>query len=145
MNEVRELLFRGKRVENGEWVYGGIVHQTDNYGDEISDYRIIDGTETEDNDIGYSYIVDPVTVGQYTGLNDKKHRRIFEGDIVRTKYDRLCVVIWRGNSAVNCWDIYPLECKHRSPDKWDLWESKNLLVVGNIYDNPEMRRDAVRW
>ncbi|WP_302128757.1 hypothetical protein [Bacteroides congonensis] len=38
--------------------------------------------------------------------------------------------------------MVPLECKRRSPDEWDLWDSKNLLVVGNMYDDPELLKGA---
>lgn len=38
--------------------------------------------------------------------------------------------------------MVPLECKRRSPDEWDLWDSKNLLVVGNVHDNPELLKGA---
>lgn len=121
-NKLREILFRAKAT-NGEWVFGGVTQYDDGKAD-------IHGK--------YLYIVDPETVGQFTGLKDKNGVKIFEGDIIQTKYGRFCEVVWRSNSAVNCWDIIPLEHMHRSPDEWDLWDGKNLSVVGNIFDNPEL-------
>ncbi len=82
------------------------------------------------------------TLGECTGLRDKSGKLIFEGDVVQTKHGRLCKIVWRSNSSVNCWDMVPLECKRRSPDEWDLWDSKNLLVVGNMYDDPELLKGA---
>ncbi|MCX4355874.1 MAG: YopX family protein [Oscillospiraceae bacterium] len=81
------------------------------------------------------YEVDPNTLGECAGAPDKNGKPIFEGDIVQTKHGRLCKVVRRINSAVNCWGLVPLECKHRSPDEWDLWNSNNLLVVGNVHNN----------
>ncbi len=119
-------IWRGKRIDNGEWVEGlpvkmwGAVHLQNNENENLM-VQVI-----------------PETLGECTGLTDKNGVKIFEGDIIQTKYGRLCEVVWRSNSAVNCWDITPLECMHRSPDEWDLWDSKNLSVVGNIRDNPEL-------
>lgn len=68
---MREFLFRGKAKDNSEWIEGGIVHQTDFYGKKFSKYFIIDGTDTQDYDIGENTEVIPETVCQYTGFNDK--------------------------------------------------------------------------
>ncbi len=119
-------LWRGKRLDNKVWVEGYYLHLSEN------DLHIIVGLDGQYNRI------EPETRGECASMTDKNGVKIFEGDIIQTKHGRLCEVVWRSNSAVNCWDIYPLECKHRSPDEWDLWGSKNLLVVGNIHDNPEL-------
>lgn len=67
----REILFRGKRVDNGEWVKGlpFSLHATNN----------VEGIETYD---GERHKVDPDTVGQFTGLTDKSGKRVFEGDVM---------------------------------------------------------------
>ena len=138
----REYLFRGKRIDNGEWVEGSIVHQTDLYGTKVDRYFIIDGTETEDYDIGPAYEVIPETVGEYIERNDKNGKKIFNNDIVKTKYGRLCVVYRLLSPTYNAYDLRCIETttniSHKAPDKFDIWWSENLEVIGNVHDNPEL-------
>lgn len=124
---MRDIIFRGKRVDNGEWVYGGIVHQTDYYGDNVDKWFIIDGTDTQDYDIGYEYRVIAETVGQYTGLTDKNGKRIFEGDIFIVsgvpKYRY--IVEWE-------------ECGFEVFIDPAGFDANDIEIVGNIQDNPEL-------
>ena len=83
---MREHLFKGIRVDNGEWVEGGIYHQkADDVKGEV--VYIIGGSL---NDVGCAYRVIPESVGEYIGLHDKNGTKIFENDIVRTqeRYNR---------------------------------------------------------
>lgn len=92
---MREIYGRGYLLNKNEWCeqnlgwyYGGILHQTDFYGERVDRWFIIDGTDTQDYDIGPEYEVVPESVGQYTGMNEfvvtdrTFNKPLFEGDIV---------------------------------------------------------------
>lgn len=128
---MREILFRGKRVDNGEWTYGDLLTPTD----------IMDVWEISENTgMGNRYEIDPETVGQYTGLTDKNGKKIFEGDIVELTYYTLpeerkvmAEVAYEEESAAFVLYSFGTE------NKGICGEICNTnKVIGNIYDNPEM-------
>lgn len=136
---MREIIFRGKSKNDGEWICGGAVHQTDCYGDEVDRWFIIDGTETFDYDIGEPIRVISETIGQYTGLTDKNGKKIFEGDIVKciSSFDaKDMVVIFEAAEfhLVDCqrYKNYTECCGYRH------FGTLETEVIGNIHDNPEL-------
>lgn len=127
---MREVLFRGKRADNGEWVYGCY------YESKISGCFILvpkikvwkkDGVVIGDSFDVFEVI--PETVGQYTGLTDKNGKKIFEGDIMQLcSACYPCLVYWDGRS----W-AWKQNGKRR---EIDLTREK-MEIIGNIYDNKE--------
>lgn len=137
---MREILFRGKRTDNGEWVQGDLLLDQDLEQAQIVwfDYKSTeDGVERD----GDGAIVIPETVGQYTGLTDKNGRRIFEGDIVRTKkYGKVV-----GHVNVNDYDTFQVVYEPAIFRLVNPTRGFNLVgqaidweVISNIYDNPEL-------
>lgn len=141
---MREILFRGKRTDNGEWVEGYLVNMTW-YLDE-SAHTVIIPTDVmfyPRCEINSWEEVDPKTVGQFTGSLDKNGKKIFEGDVVKTKFGRLCTVVWFSSQVCNGWDLMPICTRSnlaytKPPTATDLYASDNLEIIGNIHDNPEL-------
>ena len=142
---MREILFRGKRIDNGEWVEGYYKKGTVIAGDRaayIADI-IVEAPTKPFGDCLRSE-VEPDTVGQYTGLNDKDGRRIYEGDIVvydNSPYNAYCTpqkgeIIWRRGSL--CFKYIPWNsAMYRALCSDDFFAAK-CEVIGNIHDNPEL-------
>ena len=133
---MREILFRGKRIDNGEWIEGYYVHLTD--GSE-NRYRIYTGYAETDFDciLSQYYEVDPGTVGQYTGkkqMCDGIAHMLFEGDIVTVNNSsKPYEIVWDDWKArfIGRNGIYVVN---------NLWggEIYSITVIGNIHDNPEL-------
>ena len=157
---MREILFRGKREDNGEWVIGYLVRGKDYlYETEMTTIFSTDTifypyTETS----GYNRVI-PKTVGQFTGRLDENFNKIFEGDIVKVTYtekrqyqgisyqdEHSCVeeVIYNEKSAcfmlkIMCEDIPLYRPLHNFGS---LANIKELEVIGNKWDNPELLEEV---
>lgn len=147
MREIREVIFRGKRTDNGEWIEGSLLGI--DWCDKPSTYSIAPNTP-----VSVFYSVIPETVGQYTGLTDKNGVRIFEGDILDVSSD-----VAYGGVAVHRLGYFVVEfhngCFMKSAlddpqlSFFDNAKRKGLYhfistdihkIVGNIHDNPELRK-----
>lgn len=133
---MREILFRGKRVDNGEWIFGNILHQTVYYGDISDRWYIIEGSFNNGDGILFPVQVQKKTVGQYIGLCDMNGNRIFEGDILAEpespKYN--AGVVYYGRSNCSCCDgIYGFYTDGGA----DLRDASQFVIIGNIHDSPE--------
>lgn len=88
------------------------------------------------------YEVDPTTLCQFTGHYDKNGNKIYENDIVKTQYGRLCKVIWFTSDSHCGFDLEPIcateNLKLKPPSECFLWNKEALEVVGNVFDNPEL-------
>ena len=130
---MREILFRGKRIDNGEWVEGNFcaVEKLDCSGDE---YFIIEHAAN-----GGQHQVDPETVGQYTGLTDKHGTKIFEGDIICYNGGKE-VVYFDTSVNIPCFTTGVGRGSSTAPHPYKI--SKRHIVIGNIHDNPELLEDT---
>ena len=164
---MREILFRGKAVEydaffdvkKGDWLYGNYSYD-----------KLYGGTNIEDtnNDDIIRILVNPETVGQYTGLKDKNGTKIFEGDIVEFETNVNCITselkpYWKDcyekkyalgggtwlvrkdqavvqwNSKDGMWDLKVYNNgRYKRKSKLFTYRESDYVVIGNIYDNPEL-------
>ena len=141
MGEMREILFRGKRISDGEWVEGYL-------GVEVGGAPVIEycGTDEDVGDYVEEQFVNPESIGEFTGLTDKNGTRVFENDIVTVYYNPKYVGVSKdrvGNFAVVFHDGCFMKRKITNPMSGDAGlyhfiQSDEFEVIGNIYDNPEL-------
>ena len=126
---MREILFHGKRADNGEWVEGDLL-QIKYYNKPIIECKIMPQTP-----VSSAYPVLPETVGQYTGLTDRNGKRIFEGDIVRYG-DTIHQVVFEQRNTTAYFGLIYSEIETMPFGYYQ--DLKQIEVIGNIHDNPEL-------
>lgn len=129
----REILFRGKRIDNGKWIYG-LLHK-----------NVYGAYEIQDTDsLNTSYPVEEESIGQWTGFFDKEKKKIFEGDIIYYVWDTFGHIILMEAAFKNgefCFSpvkqypfiVYSLRIPAMKSNVFD--------VIGNVYDNVELIKE----
>ena len=140
---MREILFRGKRRDNGEWVEGGYIplDVESGYAYIVKPYHYASSLSPLDIIKLQSILVLPETVGQYTGLTDKNGKKIFEGDMISTDIARPYLIVEFRDGC------FMFNCNDGGDDYYDIMfpilkEAHSQYVygevIGNIHDNPEL-------
>lgn len=138
---MREILFRGNRIDNGKWVYGYYFY--DSFYNKayitVGNHCMRISKEKSNHRIINAFEVDAKAVGQYTGWTDKNGTKIFEGDIIdfsdRSDSDRYGVIQY-DSEETEFIIICDLFCEGLGAYHY----SRNVEVIGNIYDHPELLR-----
>lgn len=138
----REIKFRAKRKDNNKWAFGDLVK--DNAGGAWIETNLQTWRENCDDvdAFGSRLYVDIDTVGQFTGLTDKKGREIYEGDVLRINNGAvICLLVVAWNAEVGSWCLrFKEELKEgtRPLGRWLCDRDYDIELTGNIYDNKEL-------
>ena len=154
---MREILFRGKRVDNGEWVNGYFIKANHHWHEHgvHEDWIAVDTIQNGGwCNVRGKYAVAPETIGQYTGLTDKNGNKIFEGDIVKFGQNLYQITFECGSFALldkqgfiiakiggmndRCYSLMNLYLECCWEDNW----AYDIEVIGNIHDNPELLKES---
>lgn len=133
---MRQIKFRGKRVDNGKWVYGNLVNCSDCI-------YIVYEAFADDYRWGFENVfipIDHATVGQFTGLIDKNGKEIWEGDIVTELFGTKGIILFKHCSFMIEWkaDVYSELLGWKNFIRGVISDGKELEVISNIHDNPSL-------
>ena len=128
---MREILFRGKRIDKGDWVegqYAYILNPLTESGEPIK-HLICNGTNI------FNHEINKETICQFTGLFDRNGKRIYENDIIKDDISYTCGVVewYQEDYAGWCVNDFFFGEQQFTNDMWNECE-----VIGNIFDNPEL-------
>lgn len=136
---MREILFRGKKISDGKWVYGLFT---------LSDGNAIIQTIPKYGTRSTKYVVQPDTIGQYTGIIGKDGKKIFEDDIVRCKMLDDSFTSFDGRVRLKTLNNFTGVVEFKAPKfqvrgigKFDVFIEDLYSAyekIGNIHDNPEL-------
>lgn len=132
--KMREILFRGKRVDTGEWVEG-FLSRGRYYG--YKENSLQTAIDREEKGVMCTSVVKPETVGQYTGLTDINGTKIFEGDIVSSSMFDFAVIEWDEEDAM----FLCVYDETNTCNFGEIW-GRELEVISNIYDNEDLLYEA---
>ena len=141
---MREILFRGKD-EQGQWQYGNLVRYTEDDGEQVT--CIVSTARSEISAEVVFVPVDEKTVGPFTGFIDSKGARIYDGDIIQVNGRPYHQIKWLDEiggfgtcNLVSKRELqrWPDRCLFNIPAQ-DWWKDfkREIVVVGNVYDNPD--------
>lgn len=122
---MREIEFRGKRIDNGEWVYGSLITAiVSKKNKSINTFiKLQDAVETNLE----TFVVKPESIGQFTGLLDKNSNKVFEGDKVKLGDSVLFEVVFiKGAFRFKNSDTYILLL--------DIPKTEEIEIIGNIHE-----------
>ena len=144
---MRTIKFRGKRVKDGQWIYGNLADYSFSVLQNIINKKVIFSNIVSFATDNFGFVVNdcevaPATVGQFTGLLDKNGKEIYEGDILLLNTTGLrehCIVEWNSEKAGWCISL-------KVAGKWKLgvrtlgaWMNEaDFRIQGNRFDNPEL-------
>ena len=154
---MRKIKFRGKRIDNGEWIYGNLIKNINEDTDEVrffiirnprltKDCGCCDSCECDYNCVGYIIEIKEETVGELTGLKDCIGKEIYEGDMIKISDSDMEYFPEDGEDFIVKWfkDCCGFWIWHIESNRW--WDGDmnpfsyepEIEIIGNIYENPEL-------